>query len=284
MAKISGLLFLLLSFLHSSAQPFEKSENKLMYRLVETGDGRVAEMGDLVTVTGGIYLNDSAIFHTDFGKAYLEITVVEPGYKGDPSELWTLVRSGDSIECKIPTNTYWPRVLGQNRPKEVPSDGTVYYRFRVQKVQSPEEVIEERLAKREEARLNEGSRLLRFLEQSNIDTNATIRGVYVQYLEQGVGSRATRGKTVEVSYRGYLLDGTLFDESLPAEPFTFEVGAGQVIEGWDSTLPDLREGDEVVLVIPSGLAYGPMGVPGTPIGPFEPLVFQMKIEAVYITE
>lgn len=71
------------------------------------------------------------------------------------------------------------------------------------------------------------------------------------------GAAAQYGRSVTVNYRGWLRDGTIFDSSANhGEPFTFTIGTGQVIPGWDEGLMGLRVGARTELIIPPSLAYG----------------------------
>ncbi|KAK6620821.1 FK506-binding protein 2A [Polyplax serrata] len=74
--------------------------------------------------------------------------------------------------------------------------------------------------------------------------------------------KSRRGDLLHIHYTGTLEDGTEFDSSLPrGEPFTFTLGSGQVIRGWDQGLMGMCEGEKRKLVIPSSLGYGESGAP-----------------------
>ena len=85
----------------------------------------------------------------------------------------------------------------------------------------------------------------------------------VEKITLGSGPSPKHGDTVSVHYTGWLTDGTKFDSSLDrGEPFTFLLGTGQVIQGWDEGVATMRVGDKVKLTIPPELAYGEAGYPG----------------------
>jgi peptidylprolyl isomerase len=86
----------------------------------------------------------------------------------------------------------------------------------------------------------------------------------LKYVEkkEGTGDEAKKGDNVEVHYTGWLKDGTKFDSSKDrGKPFTFKLGAGQVIKGWDEGVAGMKVGGKRKLIIPSDLAYGPQGRP-----------------------
>ncbi len=73
----------------------------------------------------------------------------------------------------------------------------------------------------------------------------------------GTGAEAVAGKSITVNYVGVLTDGTKFDSSIDrGTPFTFTLGAGQVIEGWDLGVTGMKVGGKRILVIPPNLGYG----------------------------
>ena len=93
----------------------------------------------------------------------------------------------------------------------------------------------------------------------------------------GEGKEAILGKVVSVHYTGTLTDGTKFDSSVDrGTPFQFTLGAGQVIQGWDQGVIGMKVGGKRTLTIPSDLAYGPTGRPGT-IPPSATLIFDIEL-------
>jgi FKBP-type peptidyl-prolyl cis-trans isomerase FkpA len=102
----------------------------------------------------------------------------------------------------------------------------------------------------------------------------------IEKLVTGNGAQARKGGTVTVHYTGWFTTGGKFDSSVDRdEPFTFVLGAGQVIAGWDQGVATMRVGDKVKLTIPPELAYGRQGYPGA-IPPNATLVFDVELLAV----
>ncbi len=102
----------------------------------------------------------------------------------------------------------------------------------------------------------------------------------IEELVAGKGPEAVRGKTVEVHYTGWLTDGRRFDSSVGGAPFTFRLGAGEVIEGWDRGVAGMKVGGKRKLTLPPELAYGARGAPPE-IPPGATLVFEVELLAVY---
>lgn len=96
-------------------------------------------------------------------------------------------------------------------------------------------------------------------------------------LKVGTGKTAKTGDNVTVHYRGTLTNGTKFDASYDrGQPFSFPLGGGQVIPGWDQGVVGMKEGGKRKLVIPSDLAYGDEGRPPT-IPQKATLVFEVEL-------
>jgi FKBP-type peptidyl-prolyl cis-trans isomerase len=105
----------------------------------------------------------------------------------------------------------------------------------------------------------------------------TASGLQYQDVSAGSGAEARDGQVAVVHYTGWLTDGTKFDSSRDrGEPFSFPIGAGQVIPGWDEGVAGMKVGGRRKLVIPASLGYGDMGAPPV-IPPGATLVFDVEL-------
>ena len=103
----------------------------------------------------------------------------------------------------------------------------------------------------------------------------------------GSGATASTGQTVTVAYTGWLYEegaadnkGTQFDQTSAESPFSFVLGSGQVIAGWDQGLEGMKVGGRRRLVIPPALAYGTQGAGGGLIPPNATLIFEVELLGV----
>lgn len=99
----------------------------------------------------------------------------------------------------------------------------------------------------------------------------------------GTGKEAVAGNTVTVHYSGWLLDpkadkqhGMMFDSSVGDKPFTFPLGTGRVIKGWDQGVAGMKVGGKRTIIIPQDLGYGARGAGGR-IPPYANLIFDIEL-------
>jgi len=103
-------------------------------------------------------------------------------------------------------------------------------------------------------------------------------GLQYRDVKIGEGANAKKGSSVKMRYIGKLTDGTIFDQNTKGKPFSFRIGEGEVIKGWDTGIPGMKVGGERELIIPPALAYGKRKQSGIP--PNSTLRFEVKLVAV----
>ena len=113
--------------------------------------------------------------------------------------------------------------------------------------------------------------------QATTQPGETVTDLKIEDTKVGTGDEAVTGKSVQVHYTGWLTNGTKFDSSKDrGEPFSFQLGAGQVIRGWDQGVVGMKVGGVRKLTIPPNLAYGEHGAGGV-IPPNATLVFEVEL-------
>jgi len=114
-----------------------------------------------------------------------------------------------------------------------------------------------------------------YLSNNGLTADSTTEGLRYEITSAGNGDFPTNGTNVTVNYTGKLLNGTVFDSNNKGS-FSFALGTGRVIQGWDLGIALLSKGGKATLYLPSGLAYGTRGA-GRDIGANEVLIFDVEL-------
>jgi FKBP-type peptidyl-prolyl cis-trans isomerase len=118
------------------------------------------------------------------------------------------------------------------------------------------------------------------INMNDSEIKSTESGLKYKVISSGTGAVPKTGQTVSVHYTGRLENGSKFDSSRDrGTPFSFRLGAGQVIKGWDEGLAMMRVGDQYTLIIPPELGYGARGAGGV-IPPNATLIFDVELMGI----
>ena len=103
--------------------------------------------------------------------------------------------------------------------------------------------------------------IIDYLVTRNLDFERYSSGLYVQVNKKGSGPKYIKGQPAKADYRGFFLNGKIFDSSFARdEPINFQMG--QMNEGWNQAMSQMNPGTETSILVPSYLAYGEKGFPG----------------------
>jgi len=114
-----------------------------------------------------------------------------------------------------------------------------------------------------------------YIAHHHLDAKDDGNGIFYAFEKKGTGAIPKLGDYVKLKYVGKMLDGTVFDQSQPDDPFVFRVGYRIVIQGWDKGIKKLPVGSKATLLIPAKLAYGSSGLGEIP--PNTPLLFDLEV-------
>lgn len=112
-----------------------------------------------------------------------------------------------------------------------------------------------------------------YLVANNLTATETASGLHYIITQEGTGGNPTLQSNVTVRYKGYLLDGTVFDQTSGTSTVTFPLA--NLIQAWKEGIPLMKKGGKGTFFSPSALAYGPNGVPGIPGNSV--LVFEIEL-------
>ncbi|MBK9024915.1 MAG: FKBP-type peptidyl-prolyl cis-trans isomerase [Saprospiraceae bacterium] len=263
MKNLSFFILLLLSVSIISCKKDENggvSKNGYSYTLFKTGEGEIIKTNDLVFF-------DMVIMHKDSVLQDSKSSPQQPEFLMPPDSLMTspnpvvdalkLMRKGDSIVIRERIDTM-PK---ENFPPNMKEWKEITYTIKVKNVvgESEKKVVRdmepavEKLIQKDIADYKAGT-------IKDLKTTAT--GLkYVMHTE-GSGPTTQKGETAKVYYYGATLaDAKKFDASYAkGTAFSFPVGAGRVIQGWEEALLLMKKGDKATFFIPGNLAYGKQGI------------------------
>lgn len=277
---------------------YKKSDNGLLYKIIKKGKSEVKpQVGDWLLIQTVVKTEKGTVlFDSRKEERPIYVPVEKVTYKGDFIEAFQLMSMGDSASFIVQSDS----LVKHNQfalPDSLKKNVKIYFEIRVdslitkakydQQMAAFEKKKKEMLAKMQSA---EKDSLAKYIKDNKVTAKPTKDGLYIIPIKKGAGKQITDGKSVRVNYKGWTLDGRMFDTSVeeaakkfniynpkrPYEPFTVEVGKGSVIKGWDLALSTLKVGDKVKLIIPSSLAYGEQ-MASEMIPPYSTLVFEIEV-------
>lgn len=218
---------------------FQTSASGLKYYIYESHGMEKPVSGDKVSVHYTGKFLDEKIFDSSIGRGKpLDFTLGIGQVIAGWDEGIALLGKGDKAMFIIPPQIAY----GSTDRGSIPANSTLVFEVNLVDF-TPQKKIEE-------------------YKTAGKDTVTTATGLKYIIVEKGKGKKSETGSNVVVHYSGYFRDGKMFDSSVKrGEPFKFELGAGQVIKGWDEGLYLMQEGDKFRFIIPYTLAYGEAGRP-----------------------
>ncbi|MDN5215703.1 FKBP-type peptidyl-prolyl cis-trans isomerase [Fulvivirgaceae bacterium BMA12] len=302
---VSGLIIISLAACEN--KPSGTLEGGMTYEFVTDVDGEKAKNGDYITFNV-IYKNesDSVLGSTlEMGTPFVMRKDSLWGSTKSFEDCFNLMDKGDSAIFKIPAKALFKNQL----PPELTEQSVItvlagledilteeQYREKVSEWQTIQRKKQMELTRKnilengKELIEEQGGTIDQYLAENNLEAQTTESGIRYVISEQGSGEKPVAGDMVKVNYTGKLLDGTVFDTNdeeaakaagvhvanRPYQPFTFQLGVGQVIFGWDEGIGLLNVGSKATIFIPSPLAYGERGA-GEKIKPNSILVFDVEL-------
>jgi len=221
-------------------------------------------------------MNDSIIYSTYENNQPYKFQVTEPLNSGDIMSFFVQMSQGDSATVRVVVDSVYRKRL----PPFFNAGDKMQYHIRMDKVTNQQEFESAELDVLKQQLIMDKTLLDEYLATNGIDAEEKPNGMRIVIDNEGAGPNIRAGNTVEVHYTGKLLDGTVFDSSIPREqPFSFAVGQGKVIPGWDEAILLMKKGTKARIWLPSYLAYGKSRA-SAEIGPNSILTFEMEVISV----
>jgi FKBP-type peptidyl-prolyl cis-trans isomerase FkpA len=276
--KIISILFIAL-FSNSLKAQYLTGPNGVKYFFWRSfGATQRAQIGDLVFVNMVAKSSDDSVILSSYVQGQpFQVFVPKPTYKGCFFEVFTLIGERDSVEVQVDADSLFMKSFATQRPEFVKQGSKVKILIKLQAIVTKAEYEKRKKQEAEDAEDIQRQAINKYIADNNLQMTKTASGLYYQYMLKGQTRHVKAGDQVSVHYKGYLLDGKVFDSSIPRnQPFEFTVGSGMVIKGWDEALMLMDIGDKLKVIIPYQLAYGERGSPPT-IPEFSPLVFEIEL-------
>lgn len=266
----------------------ETTSTGLRYTMVKKGDGPKPADGQFVIMNLSLLNHtDSLIFSTSQAGSQESFQYYDSlmPKNGSIEEAISMLEKGDSITIKVAADSIY---RGTMTPPGVTkgTDLTIHIGladvldeegYKAWQMAEYQKRQDKMLALAAEQMATDKAIITDFLKEKGVEAQVTENGLYYVITQEGSGATPERGQKVNVHYKGTLLDGTQFDSSYDrGAPFTFTLGVGQVIRGWDEGLALLNKGAKATLYIPSPLAYGNRAA-GPVIKPNSVLVFEVEM-------
>lgn len=257
---------------------FKESPNGMMYKIFGSGNGAKGKEGDYAMITNTIRSADGKVLFSTKEKIYVPIR--KASTKGDPEEIFTLIGAGDSASIQRKAVDFFRSE--NNLPEGVGKDDLITMDVKVYDFIAKDkyEAMADSLAP--SPTKAEDKQIVAWLKANKLEDKAkkTDDGLYYIIEEQGNGAPLKNGDKLQMNYTGSLLDGTHFDSNqLPefhhVQPFSFSLGQGGVIKGWDEGIAFFNVGGKGKLIIPSRLGYGSQGQAKIPANSI--LVFDVQV-------
>ncbi len=276
--KLFLLIMLLACGFHQSYAQKNKStklKSSLEHSIIKDLPGTKAVEGSMVTMHIKTVVNGTALFdsYSMNNNEPVPAQIAKPQYNGDVMEGLAMLSPGDSAIFRTPADSIF---RGGQMPPNVKSGDTVYFYVKMVTAKSKAEYEKDQLEKSAKQIGIDDKLLQDYIAKNNLKTQKTASGIYYVIDRAGNGKHATAADKVKVHYKGYKLNGETFDSSYDrGEPIEFPLSG--VIKGWTEGIPLFEEGGKGTLLIPSHLAYGQNGPPGSKIGPNEVLLFDVEL-------
>jgi FKBP-type peptidyl-prolyl cis-trans isomerase FkpA len=281
---------------------FKKTKSGIMYKIFGDGKDSLVKSGNIIKINFTIKIaSTDSVLTTSVGKSpvFVPIEGAVPADAYSPIEVFSMLRKGDSAEIVQMVDTLIKKSQGGTPPPFLKKGDKLITTIKVINVFASQDLASkdrEAEAAKEKVRMEKevetdlvkaNADMAAWLASKNIKAVKTGRGTYVEVKTPGAGMQADSGKFVSVRYEGKTLaDGKVFQSTMDpqSQPYTFKVGIGGAIPGWDEGLPMFKKGGKGTLYIPGPLAYGKNPPQGSAFKPNEALIFDIDVVNVSDTQ
>lgn len=283
--KFLAVIFTAISLISCNNEAkFQLTESGIEYKFIEQHEECAKpSYGEALVIDVDYYLypKDSLLFSSKEVSESFRLEYIESDYEGSIDEAFGLMALGDSAIFRIDAVDFFNNATDMGVPEYIKEGDKLEFRVRLKEILTQEQIKAEEEDYHNNKVQEELDLISDYLTENEITTQPTESGLYFVEKVKGNGKKVSAGDSISVSYKGYFINGEVFDSTEKSgKPFNFKVGIGKVIPGWDEGLTYMNQGGEALLIIPSEIGYGFNGYyPYIP--PYSTLIFEVKIEKVF---
>lgn len=276
--------FTLLTACGRRFQGYDKTDDGLYYKFhIQNKNAPKPKQTDFLRVGMACYLNDMLYYDWQENESvYSQLT--PSAFPGDLQEAYAMMHLGDSASFYIKADSVAIHYYDKD-PEEVGLKSDDYFRYEIKLLEiMPEEKFQAGIDWMKEKMINESREELEdYIKSNNITVTPLESGIYIVSTEKGRGRCPVKGEKVELDFESKLLNGRLLASTFgKTEKFSFVLGSGYVIPGWEEIVPQMHLGERVTAVIPFEMAYGEHSVTGIP--PYANLLYDIKLLNITASE
>ena len=270
LVPIAAMAAVLVTF--NACKPgFKKLGNGLEYSIIKDEKGeKKANTNDVVELHIRLKADDSLLADSrkENNNEPVQTLIQDSQFKGDWTNALKYLTQGDSAVIKVSIDSLKSFMSSQQTQQQLPPfmEGKKFlvYELKVVSVKTQKEIEDEYNNKAQAQNGVDDKILQEYFATNNLNPTKTASGLYYIMEKEGTGANPALGQAVTVNYTGRTLDGKVFDSNTDpamghAQPFTFTLGTGEVIPGWDEGVALMKKGGKAKLYIPSSMAYGAQG-------------------------
>lgn len=257
---------------------YKKSPGGLYYKFYQQ-DVKASKLnaGDFVKVEMTCYLHDSLYYDWQTMGRDVYTRLRSPMFPGDLHEAYCMMHVGDSASFYIKADSIAIRYYDQD-PMAVGLKPDDYFRYEVKllEVISAEQFQANIERVKDQMKQASETDLASYIEREYINVTPTSSGIYIIPVEKGTGRCPVKGEKVELDFEAFLLNGQSVGSTYGQdEKFSFVLGEGFTIPGWEEIVPKMHLGERVRAIIPFEMAYGEHQVGDIPS--YSNLVYDIKL-------
>lgn len=257
---------------------YKKTQKGLYYKFYNRYTSAVQPKAtDFLKVNMACYLHDSLYFDWQQSASEVYSQLKAPQFAGDLMEAYSMMHVGDSASFYVKADSIAVKYYDQD-PAAVGLKADDYFRYEVKLVEvKTEEEFQANIEKMKDQLLQDSRKLLAdYVASNHVSVSPEPSGIYIIPVEKGTGRCPMKGEKVELDFSARLLNGQEVGSTFDSpDKFSFVLGEGYTIQGWEEIVPKMHLGERVTALIPAEMAYGEHSVGNIPA--YSNLIYDIKL-------